>query len=196
LNHELKQLARQREQRRSGRRRDGIPVVAIVGYTNAGKSTLLNTLTGSDVIAENKLFATLDTRSRRLRLPSGRFCVLTDTVGFIRDLPKDLLAAFRATFEEAQEADLLLEVVDASDAAFDQHLDTTERLIVDLELERVPRLPVFNKIDRLPPGRGAEVAAGRGGIATSAIDRASLIELLGRIDAAIAPSPSPDEIDA
>jgi GTP-binding protein HflX len=198
LNHELKQLAKQREQRRSGRRRGGVPVVAIVGYTNAGKSTLLNTLTGSDVIAENKLFATLDTRSRRLRLPSGRFVVVTDTVGFIRDLPKDLLTAFRATFEEAQESDLLLEVIDASDAAFDQHLETTEKLLVDLELERVPRLLVFNKVDRLPPGRGAELAAARGGIATNAIDHASLAELLAKIDELIEPSPTEvvPEVDA
>jgi GTP-binding protein HflX len=123
--------------------------VAIVGYTNAGKSTLLNALTGSDVIVEDKLFATLDTRSRMLRLPSGREVIVTDTVGFIRDLPKDLFAAFRATFDETQDADLLLQVVDASDPCRSEHLETTEKLLVDLGLERVPRIVVFNKCDKL-----------------------------------------------
>lgn len=149
LESQLKQLGRQREQRRSRRRRSGTPTLAIVGYTNAGKSTLLNALTGSDVIAEDKLFATLDTRSRSLRLPSGREVVVTDTVGFIRDLPKDLFAAFRATFDETQDADLLLHVVDASDPCWHEHVETTEKLLVDLGLERIPRILVFNKCDRL-----------------------------------------------
>jgi GTP-binding protein HflX len=149
LQSQLKQLGRQREQRRSRRKRSGTPTVAIVGYTNAGKSTLLNALTGSDVIVEDKLFATLDTRSRMLRLPSGREVIVTDTVGFIRDLPKDLFAAFRATFDETQDADLLLQVVDASDPCRSEHLETTEKLLVDLGLERVPRIVVFNKCDKL-----------------------------------------------
>jgi GTP-binding protein HflX len=149
LQSQLKQLGRQREQRRSRRKRSGTPTVAIVGYTNAGKSTLLNALTGSDVIVEDKLFATLDTRSRMLRLPSGREVIVTDTVGFIRDLPKDLFAAFRATFDETQDAYLLLQVVDASDPCRSEHLETTEKLLVDLGLERVPRIVVFNKCDKL-----------------------------------------------
>jgi GTP-binding protein HflX len=149
LQSQLKLLGRQREQRRSRRKRSGTPTVAIVGYTNAGKSTLLNALTGSDVIAEDKLFATLDTRSRKLRLPSGREVIVTDTVGFIRDLPKDLFSAFRATFDETQDADLLLQVVDASDPCRSEHLETTEKLLVDLGLERVPRILVFNKCDKL-----------------------------------------------
>jgi GTP-binding protein HflX len=123
--------------------------VAIVGYTNAGKSTLLNALTGSDVTVEDKLFATLDTRSRTMRLPSGRDIIVTDTVGFIRDLPKDLFAAFRATFDETQDADLLLHVIDASDPCRSEHVETTEKLLVDLGLERVPRILVFNKCDKL-----------------------------------------------
>jgi len=149
LQSQLKQLAKQREQRRSRRKRSGTPTVAIVGYTNAGKSTLLNALTGSDVLAEDKLFATLDTRSRSLRLPSGRDVIVTDTVGFIRDLPKDLFAAFRATFDETQDADLLLHVIDASDPCRAEHVETTEKLLVDLGLERIPRILVFNKCDRL-----------------------------------------------
>ena len=147
LEAQLKKLSRQREQRRRRRMRLDVPVVSIVGYTNAGKSTLLNALTGAGVLAEDKLFATLDTRSRRLRFPEEREVVITDTVGFIRELPKDLFAAFRATFEEAADADLLLHVVDASDPVKDQHIETTEALLTELDLIAIPRIVVFNKID-------------------------------------------------
>ncbi|HEY8430002.1 MAG TPA: GTPase HflX [Sandaracinaceae bacterium] len=178
LEAELRRLEKQRKQRRARRARRGVPIVAIVGYTNAGKSTLLNTLTDSQVLAEDKLFATLDTRSRRIRFPREREVVITDTVGFIRDLPKDLFAAFRATFEEAQDADLLLHVVDASDPSLSDHIVTTEKVLGDLELARVPRLLVFNKADLLPDGEAARMAAVRGGIAVSALDRESLVPLL------------------
>ncbi len=155
LEQQLKQLARQREQRRRKRARGGVPTVAIVGYANAGKSTLLNTLTGADVLAEDKLFATLDTRSRTLRCGwagwGEREVVLTDTVGFIRKLPKDLFAAFRATFEEAADADLLLHVVDASDPAKDEQVRTVLEVLEELELLEIPRLLVFNKIDLVEP---------------------------------------------
>ena len=171
LQAQLKRLGKQREQRRSRRNRSGTPTVAIVGYTNAGKSTLLNALTGSNVVAEDKLFATLDTRSRALRLPSGRDVIMTDTVGFIRDLPKDLFAAFRATFDETQDADLLLHVVDASDPCRSEHVDTTEKLLVDLGLERVPRILVFNKCDKLAVPH--PTLADRG-VPISAIDPGSL----------------------
>jgi GTP-binding protein HflX len=171
LQAQLKRLGKQREQRRSRRNRSGTPTVAILGYTNAGKSTLLNTLTGSNVVAEDKLFATLDTRSRALRLPSGRDVIMTDTVGFIRDLPKDLFAAFRATFDETQDADLLLHVVDASDPCRSEHVDTTEKLLVDLGLERVPRILVFNKCDKLTVPH--PTLADRG-VPISAIDPGSL----------------------
>ena len=171
LQSQLKRLGRQREQRRSRRKRSGTPTVAIVGYTNAGKSTLLNALTGSDVLAEDKLFATLDTRSRTMRLPSGRDVIVTDTVGFIRDLPKDLFAAFRATFDETQDADLLLHVIDASDPCRSEHVDTTEKLLVDLGLERVPRILVFNKCDRLAVPHPTLATRG---VPISAIDPGSL----------------------
>jgi GTP-binding protein HflX len=171
LQSQLKRSARQREQRRSRRKRSGTPTVAIVGYTNAGKSTLLNALTGSDVITEDKLFATLDTRSRTMRLPSGREVIVTDTVGFIRDLPKDLFAAFRATFDETQDSDLLLHVIDASDPCRSEHIETTEKLLVDLGLERVPRILVFNKCDKLETPRAT--LADRG-VPISALDPGSL----------------------
>ncbi|MFA9471113.1 MAG: GTPase HflX [Deltaproteobacteria bacterium] len=179
LQSQLKKQGRQREQRRSRRKRSGTPTVAIVGYTNAGKSTLLNALTGSDVTVEDKLFATLDTRSRAMRLPSGREVVVTDTVGFIRDLPKDLFTAFRATFDETQDADLLLHVIDASDPCRSEHLETTEKLLVDLGLERVPRILVFNKCDRLETPH--PTLADRG-VPISALDPSSLGALKGAIE--------------
>jgi GTP-binding protein HflX len=179
LQSQLKRLGRQREQRRSRRKRSGTPTVAIVGYTNAGKSTLLNALTGSDVTAEDKLFATLDTRSRTMRLPSGRDVIVTDTVGFIRDLPKDLFAAFRATFDETKDADLLLHVIDASDPCRSEHVETTEELLVDLGLERVPRILVFNKCDKLDTPH--PTLADRG-VPISALDPSSLGALKGAIE--------------
>ena len=156
LERELRQLAKRRVQRRHKRTKDGVPTVAIVGYTNAGKSTLLNTLTGADVVAEDKLFATLDTRSRVLRCGwagwGEREVVLTDTVGFIRRLPKDLFAAFRATFEEAADADLLLHVVDASDPSQGDHIRTVTDLLKELDLADIPLLLVYSKVDLLDLG--------------------------------------------
>jgi GTP-binding protein HflX len=151
LERQLKEQAKQRSERRRRRNSDDVPVIAIVGYTNAGKSTLMNTLTNAGVVAENKLFATLDTRSRRLYLPLGNTVILSDTVGFIRDMPRDLFSAFRATFEEAADANLLLELVDASDEEESSHRKETDKLIEELDLGHVPRLRVYNKADRLEP---------------------------------------------
>src|SRR5207237_151153 len=187
LETQLKKLSRQREQRRRRRTRLGVPVVSIVGYTNAGKSTLLNTLTDAAVLAENKLFATLDTRSRRLRFPEEREVVITDTVGFIRELPKDLFAAFRATFEEAADADLQLHVVDASDPARDQHIATTEKVLGELDLDEIPRVLVYNKIDLTEPGDARILERGHPGpVPLTATNRASTRPLIERVAAELA----------
>jgi GTPase len=158
---QIKQLGRRREQKRALRTRNEMPIVSIVGYTNAGKSTLLNTLTEGHVLVEDKLFATLDPTSRRLRFPSEREIIITDTVGFIRDLPKDLVAAFRATLEELEEADLLLHVVDAADGAREAHIRAVERILGELKLGDKPRLIVFNKCDKLSAEQVIELAAER-----------------------------------
>ncbi len=149
LEEQIDKLGMRRGQRRALRTRSAVPVVSIVGYTNAGKSTLLNTLTKGDVLAENKLFATLDPTSRRLRFPSEREIVMTDTVGFIRDLPDDLVNAFRSTLEELAEADLLLHVVDAADPSHSAHIRAVEKILDELDLKDKPRLLVFNKADCL-----------------------------------------------
>jgi GTPase len=174
---------KRRKQQRKRRNETPALTVAIVGYTNAGKSTLLNALTGSDVLVENQLFATLDTRSRRLHLGPGREVVVTDTVGFIRDLPRELFSAFKATFEEAAEADLLLHVVDASDPDHDDHIRTTEELLRELELLAVPRLLVFNKCDLLDAESALHLARRHAGVAVSASQRDSLHALIERMQA-------------
>jgi GTP-binding protein HflX len=151
LEKEIENLSRQRDVRRRRRREEGIPVLSIIGYTNAGKSTLLNALTGSTVEAADKLFMTLDPTSRRLRFPREGEVVITDTVGFIADLPKDLVAAFRATLEELADADLLLHVVDVSDPQIEQKLQAVEKILQDLHLDGSPRLVVLNKADLVEP---------------------------------------------
>lgn len=156
LNHELEKLRRQRGLARRARR--DIPLAALVGYTNAGKSTLLNTLTRSRVLAENRLFATLDPATRRLRVPGEREVVISDTVGFIRNLPRELVDAFRATLEELAAADFLVHVADASHPDLLQQIASVERILEDLELPAVPRVLALNKWDRLAPAARAELA--------------------------------------
>lgn len=150
LEKEIIQLGNQRELRRKKRNANDVPIIAIVGYTNAGKSTLLNALTGADAYVKNELFATLDPTSRRLRFPEEREVVLIDTVGFIRDLPEGLIDAFRTTLEELHDADLLLHVVDATDPQKEQHIAVVEKILTDLELNKPFKQLVINKCDLLP----------------------------------------------
>jgi GTP-binding protein HflX len=183
LEQQIAELGKRREQRRSLRTKSALPIVSIVGYTNAGKSTLLNTLTKGDVLVEDKLFATLDPTSRRLRFPDEREIIITDTVGFIRDLPKDLMAAFRATLEELDEADLLLHVVDAADAAREAQIAAVERILEELKLSSKPRLIVFNKVDQLTDEQIIELAAEREkSIAISARKEETTKPLLGAME--------------
>lgn len=148
LKEDLEHVRDHRRQYRGQRSRAGIPVIALVGYTNAGKSTLLRTITGSEVYVANQLFATLDPLTRKVDLPSGRHVLMTDTVGFIQKLPTNLIAAFRATLEEIIEADLLLHIVDTSHPNVLQHIETVEDTLAELEMPPVPRILVWNKIDQ------------------------------------------------
>ena len=182
LERRIASLSADRQVRRKRRNVRGLPVISIVGYTNAGKSTLLNALTESSVVAEDVLFATLDPTSRRLRFPRDREVIITDTVGFIRDLPADLVTAFRATLEELDDADLLLHVVDAADPRIDAQVRAVDGILRDLGLDAKPRLLVFNKADALPDGQAASMAHLAGGVAVSARTRAGLEELLRRCD--------------
>lgn len=189
LERQIKALARKRGHLRRRRLSGAEPIVALVGYTNAGKSTLLNALTGADVLAEDKLFATLDPRARRLRLPSGAFAVLTDTVGFIREMPRDLFDAFKSTFEEAADADLLVHVVDVSSAESEEQERATEALLEALGLAERPRLTVFNKADQLPGGGGAGTESpGDGSVFLSARDGDGVDQLLERVEQCLSPS--------
>ena len=193
LEDRIDRLSADRATRRRQRSRAGVPVISIVGYTNAGKSTLLNALTDSSVLAVNILFATLDPTSRRLRLPQNGSAangngeprahevVITDTVGFIRGLPRDLVAAFRATLEELEEADLLLHVVDASDSRRAEQARAVEAVLGTLHVERTPRLLVFNKMDRASDA-ARDLAHREDGVAVSAVTREGLPELLARCE--------------
>jgi GTP-binding protein HflX len=158
LKEQLADVHRHRELYRKRRRRSGVPVVALVGYTNAGKSTLLNALAGADVLAANQLFATLDPTTRQVMLPGGQQMLLTDTVGFIQKLPTQLVAAFRATLEEISEADLLLHVIDITHPNAQEQAETVEETLADLQVGKQPVLVVLNKVDQMPGVDEPEVA--------------------------------------
>jgi len=181
LEKQIRQIRTSRQVRRSRRERRDVPIVSIVGYTNSGKSTLLNTLTRSGVAAENLMFATLDPTSRRLRLPREQEVIINDTVGFIRELPPDLITAFRATLEEIEDSDLLIHLVDASNPHFEGHISAVEKIISDLELARLPRLLVFNKSDLIDPDQARRLAESRRALAVSAVDKRSLLPLVDRV---------------
>ncbi len=182
LEREIAKLGDRRDLRRRQRDRKGVPIVSIVGYTNAGKSTLLNQLTQSEVIAENALFATLNPVSRRLRFPREREIIITDTVGFIRELPDELFAAFRTTLEELQHADLLVHVVDASSVDLDEKVDVVENTLRELGLQSKPRIFVLNKSDRCNPGELAGLEAKYHGVSVSALQRKTFGPLMERLE--------------
>jgi len=154
LKRDLKEVKRIRTTQRQGRQRSQWPLVSIVGYTNAGKSTLLNKLTGSEVLVEDKLFATLDPTTRRLRLPNNQNALLSDTVGFIRKLPHQLVESFKATLEEVVEADLLLHVVDVSNSMVEEQIAAVDKALKEIGADEKPTMMVFNKIDQLEVRNG------------------------------------------
>jgi GTPase len=189
LEREIEQVRSQRHQQRTGRRRAELETAAIVGYTNAGKSTLLNALTGAHVHAEHRLFATLDPTTRRVDLPTGRGLLLTDTVGFIQKLPTDLVAAFRATLEEVTEADVILQVLDLSSPVVAEQAETVEKVLAELGAADKPRVVALNKVDLLGPAArrravGALSARYPGAVAISATNKLGLPNLLEAIDQA------------
>ncbi|MCG8565886.1 MAG: GTPase HflX [Desulfobacterales bacterium] len=149
LRKDIAKIRKQRRQQKSRRKRNNLPIISIVGYTNAGKSTLLNTLTQSDIIAADRLFATLDPSSRRLRFPRDTEVIITDTVGFIQNLPKELMEAFHATLEELKDADIILHVIDISNPRYHQQMESVERIMKKLDLDKIPTLYIFNKIDQV-----------------------------------------------
>ncbi len=174
LEKEIEKLSRRREQRRSRRGKTGIPILSIIGYTNAGKSTLFNLLTRSQFQVEDKLFSTLDTATRRLRFPKTHKVVITDTVGFIKDLPKDLMGAFRPTFDELKESDLLILLIDISHSHFQEHIETVEKILFELRLDHIPRLRVFNKGDKVSREKREAICQKYDGISISALHPGSL----------------------
>jgi len=190
LEKQVDNLSRQRQERRKHRVQKNVPIISLVGYTNAGKSTLLNTLTDSKVYAEKKMFATLDPTSRRLRLPVEQEVIINDTVGFIRDLPEALVAAFRATLEEISDSDLLVHVVDAANPNAMAQIESVEKILLDLKLNEIPQIIVLNKTDLIDEDsknaleRQIEIDKYRESVSISAIQPRtlkSLVEKIGEI---------------
>lgn len=180
LEQELGEIEKQRGLRRAKRNANPIPVVALVGYTNAGKSTLLNLLSGADALAEDKLFATLDPVVRKITLPNGTDCLLSDTVGFINKLPHDLVNAFRSTLDEVSDADLILHVIDSSSDYYEVQMRVVEEVLGTLSALDTPRIEVYNKIDK-PDAKPRKEA----GVCISAADHSGIPELLSAIEEAL-----------
>ncbi|MGB5750289.1 MAG: GTPase HflX [Desulfobacterales bacterium] len=182
LENALLAVRQQRSQQKAQRRKKALPVISIIGYTNAGKSTLLNTLTKSNVAAESRLFATLDPSSRRLRFPRDFEVIITDTVGFIRDLPKDLMAAFRATLEELESADLLLHIIDISNPRFEEQIKSVEKILADLNLQNTATMRVLNKFDRVDSQTCIRLGRQLKGTAVSAKSKSTLVPLIEKME--------------
>ncbi len=182
LEKSLTLVRKQRKQQRAKRYKKRLPTISIIGYTNVGKSTLLNTLTQSHVLAASRLFATLDPSSRRLRFPRDIEVIITDTVGFIKNLPKDLIAAFRATLEELENADLLLHVIDISNPRFKDQIESVEKILSELQLDHIPAIRVLNKKDLLPPQKVIRFARQYDGIPICAQDKSSLMALIRKTE--------------
>ncbi|MEW5910039.1 MAG: GTPase HflX [Thermodesulfobacteriota bacterium] len=185
LEQALVQVRKHRNLMRSKRTKFGIPVVSIVGYTNTGKSTLLNSLTHSRLLAESRLFATLDPSSRRFRFPGGAEAIFTDTVGFIRDLPRDLMVAFRATLEELEHASLLIHVIDISHPNAAEQAESVESILKELNLDRIPFIKVLNKQDLIDQESIAVLRKRHQGIPVSALDRSTLSDLIHDVEGMI-----------
>lgn len=185
LEKSLLQVQKHRKQQRRQREQNQVPIISIVGYTNAGKSTMLNTLTQSSVLAESRLFATLDPSSRRLRFPRDVEVLITDTVGFIRNLPKDLMVAFRATLEELENADLLLHVVDISNPRHMEQIRTVETILSDLSLDPIPQIRALNKMDLVSPETIEHLAQRIDGIPVCAKDKSTLMPLIDKMASTI-----------
>jgi GTP-binding protein HflX len=185
IEKEIENVKKQRRVQKSKREKKGLPVISIIGYTNAGKSTLLNTLTKSQVLAEDRLFATLDPSSRRIKFPKETEVIITDTVGFIRDLPKELKVAFRATLEELESADLLIHVIDASNPDYASQMESVHKILEELELLRIKCIRALNKVDRVDPESLGPILAETGGIPISARDSQSLYPLISQMEALV-----------
>ena len=181
LEKQIEQIRTSRRVQRTRRMRRDLPIISIVGYTNAGKSTLLNALTASQVNAEDMMFATLDPTSRRLRLPRDREVIINDTVGFIRDLPPDLITAFRATLEEMEGSDILIHLVDASSTQIEEHIESVQKILNDLNLSGIPRLLVYNKADLLSDEGLENMSQASDAVIISALDRNSLLPMIERV---------------
>ncbi len=189
IREQLEAVRRSRRQQRQRREAVPVPTVALVGYTNAGKSTLFNALTAAGVIESSRMFATLDPKLRAITLPSRRRVLLADTVGFVRQLPHTLVTSFRATLEEVQQAEVLLHVRDASSPAIDRQKDDVESVLAELDVGETPRIEVLNKMDLLPPDERGNLAQREGGLPVSALRGTGLEALLLEIEAHLTADP-------
>jgi GTP-binding protein HflX len=190
LRRDIRDLARTRDVKRARRQRSRVPQIAIAGYTNAGKSTLLNLLTGANVLVADQLFATLDPTTRRLSMPNGRKAVASDTVGFVSKLPHDLVEAFRSTLEEVTEADLIVHVADASSNALDDQIEAVRRVLGEIGAGDIPEVLALNKVDQVPGSRRVRLALRHpGSVAVSALTGEGDEGLLEAIAAALPDPP-------